>query len=146
MTQPAWPGVMPSRAVTPAAAEASQVTAGDLQFSGKLSELMAIRDLSERQVARRVPCTAGHVSNLANASERPTRHIAAQLDQVLDAGGELLALAEATTSVTTRPTGNPGGGNPAPYHGLSLCLPYVPGRLVIEISGTGMPEERLPTP
>lgn len=136
---------MPSSAVTSAADEASQVTAGDLRFGGKLSELMAIRGLSERQVARRASCSAGRIAYLASASERPTRQIAVRLDDVLGADGELAALADATTSHIGHAFGIPGGSVPVLGGGLSLSLPYVPGRLVIEISGSAGPEEWLPT-
>jgi transcriptional regulator with XRE-family HTH domain len=57
----------------------------------------------------------------------------AQLGDVLDAGGELAALADAAAL----------GGGPEPGQmsaapvagGMSLTLPYVPARLVIEVSG-----------
>lgn len=145
MSQPAKGGMVPTCAVTSAADEDSQVTAGDLRFGGKLSELMAIRGLSERQVARRASCSAGRIANLASASERPTRQIAARLDDVLGADGELEALADATTSHIGHALGTPGRSVPVLGCGLSLSLPYVPGRLVIEISGSVDPGEWPPT-
>jgi transcriptional regulator with XRE-family HTH domain len=145
MTQPAEEGMTPSHEVaTTIDDEASQVTAGDLRFGGKLSELMAIRGLSERQVARRASCSAGRIAKLASASERPTRQIAARLDDVLGADGELAGLADAATHIG-HALGIPGGSVRALGSGLSLSLPYVPGRLVIEISGSVGSEEWLPT-
>jgi len=70
---------------------------------------------------------------------------------VLEAGGELAALAE-TAEATARErerrgTGNrrsrPGGERPAVGDGMSLSLPYVPGRLVIEVSGPAASTARL---
>jgi hypothetical protein len=82
------------------------------------------------ELARRIPCTAGHISNLANAAEQPTRYIATRLDEVLKAGGRLLELAESSGRVPAVPQD---GATDLP-RSLSLSLPYVPGRLVIEIS------------
>jgi hypothetical protein len=50
---------------------------------------------------------------------------------VLDAGGELSALAEPPARKETEPRGHAAR---ADADGLSLSLPFVPGRLVIEIS------------
>jgi hypothetical protein len=73
---------------------------------------------------------------------RPSARVTARLDDVLEAGGELAALAETAEIVTgdSEPPshGNPPGqtdGSQAQTAGLSLSLPYVPGRLVIEVSG-----------
>ena len=60
---------------------------------------------------------------------------------LLEAAGELVALAEATGRLTTARAGaGPGpaarrGAAPAVTGGMSLTLPYVPARLVIEVSG-----------
>jgi hypothetical protein len=67
--------------------------------------------------------------------------MACRLDDVLNADGELAALAE-TTRPADREERKPAadqdqraGARPlASDHGLSLSLPFVPGRLVIEIS------------
>jgi hypothetical protein len=67
--------------------------------------------------------------------------MACRLDDVLNAGGVLAALAE-TTGPPDREERKPAtdhdqraGARPlASDHGLSLSLPFVPGRLVIEIS------------
>jgi len=54
-----------------------------------------------------------------------------RLGDVLEAGGELAALADAAA-----PGGGPEPGGAAPVAGgMSLTLPYVPARLVIEVSG-----------
>lgn len=71
--------------------------------------------------------------------------MAARLDDLLEAGGELVTLAE-SAEIATRDDDKPAPpGNPprqardtqvAVTGGLSLSLPYVPGRLVIEVSGS----------
>jgi transcriptional regulator with XRE-family HTH domain len=68
----------------------------------------------------------------------------ARLGDVLEAGGELAALADATApDGGAKPSQVPGGAAPV-AGGMSLTLPYVPARLVIEISGpaeaAGQPE------
>jgi transcriptional regulator with XRE-family HTH domain len=68
----------------------------------------------------------------------------ARLGDVLEAGGELAALADATApDGGPKPGQVPGGAAPV-AGGMSLTLPYVPARLVIEISGpaeaAGQPE------
>ena len=112
-------------------------------FGEKVVALMEARGLSLRETARRVSCSAGYLSNVVHGRKRPSARVAARLDDLLDAGGELVTLAE-TAGVVTRddepaPRGNPRGqarDTPAASTGgFSLSLPYVPGRLVIEVSG-----------
>jgi len=112
-------------------------------FGEKVVALMEARGLSAAETARRVACSAGYLCNVIHGRKRPSRRVAARLDDLLEAGGELAALAESTEVVTD-------DGEPAPRrdlpgqvsespavvtNGLSLSLPYVPGRLVIEVSG-----------
>jgi len=86
-----------------------------------------------RELARRVPCDHSHLSKLAHGDKGASEQLAARLDRVLDAGGELAALAEPPARKDKRE--EPHGETPrADGHGLSLSLPFVPGRLVIEIS------------
>lgn len=116
-------------------------------FGQKLVALIDERELSLREVARRVPCSPAHLSNIAHGRKGASEQLAGLLDRVLDAGGELAALAEPLTRDekhaapryrATHAHGESSAGAPA----LSLSLPYVPGRLVIEISdpaaGTGL--------
>jgi hypothetical protein len=72
--------------------------------------------------------------------------VTARLDDLLEAGGELVTLAE-TAEIVIQDDEPAVGGNPrgqardtraAMAEGLSLSLPYVPGRLVIEISDPAM--------
>jgi transcriptional regulator with XRE-family HTH domain len=66
----------------------------------------------------------------------------ARLDDLLEARGELVTLAEAAEIVTSDDESSAPGSHPgkarhtrvAMTEGMSLSLPYVPGRLVIEIS------------
>ena len=115
-------------------------------FGERLVALMEARGLSAAETARRVSCSAGYLCNVIHGRKRPSARVAARLDDLLEAGGELVALAETAEVVT-------GDGEPAPREnpptpagtsgemrvsadgGLSLSLPYVPGRLVIEVSG-----------
>jgi transcriptional regulator with XRE-family HTH domain len=125
-------------------------------FGHKLVALMDERDLSLREVARRVPCSAGFLSNIAHGRKGASEQMASRLDDVLNAGGELAALAESETRVREEkraiPRGHAPGQPSAGPEGMSLSLPYVPGRLVIEVSApvvnavragpeTGYPEQ-----
>ena len=112
-------------------------------FGEKVVALMEARGLSAAETARRAACSAGYLCNVIHGRKRPSRRVAARLDDLLEAGDELVALAE-TAEVAA------GDGERAPRRdlpgqagdtravaagGLSLSLPYVPGRLVIEVSG-----------
>jgi transcriptional regulator with XRE-family HTH domain len=112
-------------------------------FGERTVALMDARGLSLRETARRITCSAGYLSNVVHGRKRPSARVSARLDDLLEAGGELVALAE-TAEVVTRddepaPQDNPRGqaqdSQPVVAEGISLSLPYVPGRLVIEVSG-----------
>src|ERR1039458_6060424 len=64
-------------------------------FSTELARLMEARGLGVREVARRVPCNPGHISNLRSGKAQPSPELAADLDKVLGADGTLTALAPA---------------------------------------------------
>ena len=97
--------------------------------------------LSLRELARRVPCDASHLSKVVHGRKRASLRVAARLDDLLEAAGELVALADATApddgpepgQDPARQPGEPSA--PAVTGGMSLTLPYVPARLVIEVSG-----------
>ena len=55
---------------------------------------MEARGLSLRELARRVPCDASHLSKVVHGRKRPSLRVAARLDDLLEAGGELVTLAE----------------------------------------------------
>lgn len=115
-------------------------------FGERLVALTAERGFSLREVARRVPCSAAHLSNISHGNKRASEQMAVRLDDVLSAGGELAALAEMQARDDEPMTaGNHRGRAPgslvANPQGISLSLPYVPGRLVIEISGLGTETE-----
>jgi transcriptional regulator with XRE-family HTH domain len=63
-------------------------------FSTELARLMAARGVGVRELARRVPCNPGHLSNLKNGRARPSPELASALDKALGAGGSLSALAD----------------------------------------------------
>jgi transcriptional regulator with XRE-family HTH domain len=111
-------------------------------FGETLVALLEARGLSAGETARRVPCSAGYLCNVIHGRKRPSRQVAARLDEVLDAGGELVTLARAAEVVTSGEAAAPGaprgqapGARVGAGEGFSLALPYVPGRLVIEVSG-----------
>jgi transcriptional regulator with XRE-family HTH domain len=62
-------------------------------FAARLAALMAGRGMGVLAVARRVPCDKALISRLRAGKERPSARVAARLDDVLGAGGELVALA-----------------------------------------------------
>jgi transcriptional regulator with XRE-family HTH domain len=62
-------------------------------FGRELARLMEARGTGVRELARAVPCNPGHVSNLRSGRGRPSPEMAARLDEVLAAGGALIALA-----------------------------------------------------
>ena len=110
-------------------------------FAEKVVALMEARGLSAAETARRAGCSAGYLCNVIHGRKRPSARVAARLDDLLEAGGELVALADTAEIVigddepTTRdhPRGPARETPPAMAGGLSLSLPYVPARLVIEI-------------
>jgi len=113
-------------------------------FGEKLAALMDARGLSLRETAQRVSCSAGYLSGMIQGRRRPTGRMTARLEDVLAADGELAALAQAGEIGTRQDQNPPAPGDPpgpvreagpAPGGGFSLSLPYVPGRLVIEVSG-----------
>ena len=113
-------------------------------FGEKVVALMEARGLSAAETARRVACSAGYLCNVIHGRKRPSARVAARLDDLLEAGGELVTLAE-TAEIVTGDDDEPAARGilaarlpatrVAMAGGLSLSLPYVPGRLVIEISG-----------
>jgi transcriptional regulator with XRE-family HTH domain len=110
-------------------------------FGERVLVLAGARGLSLRELARRVPCEVSRLSRVVHGRERPSLLVAARLDDVLEAGGELAALAEAAgAALEEAPERGDAGRLPgeatAPVTGgMSLTLPYVPARLVIEVSG-----------
>jgi transcriptional regulator with XRE-family HTH domain len=109
-------------------------------FGDRVLSLLEARGLPLRELARRVPCDASHLAKVVHGRERASLRVAARLDDLLEAGGELVALADATAPddgpEPGQETGRQPGEAPAPVTGgMSLTLPYVPARLVIEVSG-----------
>ena len=106
-------------------------------FGERVLALAEARGLSLRELARRVPCDASHLSKVVHGRKRPSLRVAARLDDVLEAGGELAALADAAAPGDGPEPGRPPRrcAGPAVTGGMSLTLPYVPARLVIEVSG-----------
>lgn len=61
-------------------------------FGEKLRALMAERQISQRKLAKLVPCDDGHLSKIANDRKRPSPELANRLDELLNARGTLVAL------------------------------------------------------
>jgi hypothetical protein len=62
-------------------------------FAGRLAALMAARGLGVRALARQVPCNHALVSRYLSGRQLPSPGMAARLDVLLSAGGELATLA-----------------------------------------------------
>jgi helix-turn-helix protein len=62
-------------------------------FGRELARLMTVRSIGVRELSRRVHYNAGHISNLRNGKAHPSPDLARDLDDALDAGGTLTALA-----------------------------------------------------
>jgi transcriptional regulator with XRE-family HTH domain len=105
-------------------------------FGARVLVLAEARGLSLRELARRVPCDASHLSKVVHGRKRPSPRVAARLDDALEAAGELVILAGA---IEAAPDDAPGQGHDpgrqaVTGEGMTLTLPYVPARLVIEIA------------
>jgi hypothetical protein len=72
-------------------------------FASRLDSLMVARGLGVRAVARRVPCHPSLISRLRSGEIRPSPRIAQCVDDVLQACGELVALAAAEPGPGPRP-------------------------------------------
>jgi transcriptional regulator with XRE-family HTH domain/tetratricopeptide (TPR) repeat protein len=68
------------------------------EFGDELQRLMAERGIGVRELARQVPCNAGHISQLRHGQKRASPQTAKRLDEVLDAGGTLIALTASSSS------------------------------------------------
>ena len=66
-------------------------------FAEELRALMAARGVSGSELARQVPCDPGLVSRYASGRQRPSARMAARFDDVLAAGGRLLAISGEAT-------------------------------------------------
>ncbi len=113
---------------------------GPTPFGTKLAALIEERGMSLREAAHRAGYSAGYLSNVMHGRKRATDQIASLLDGLLDAGGDLIALAKAAARDSKPATGRDrrgqnGATRAAQTESLSLSLPGGPCRLVIEISG-----------
>jgi len=80
------------------------------EFGRELARLMDARGTGVRELARRVPCNPGHVSNLRSGRDRPSAQLAARLDEILEAGGSLIGV------VSGRPAQSPAASRSGPIH------------------------------
>jgi transcriptional regulator with XRE-family HTH domain len=82
-------------------------------FGERVVALMQERGLSAAGTARRVSCSPGYLSNVIHGRKRPSRRVAARLDDLLQAGGDLIALA-GTAEIVTDDGEPPRGTAPGP--------------------------------
>ncbi len=89
---------------------------------------MAERGISVRELARRSYCDKSHISRIRNGHARPSPETAANLDQILAAGGELIALA-------ARPHQGPGSSAHllSPIAGSARKLPPADANYVTDL-------------
>lgn len=71
-------------------------------FAGELRALVAARGISGNELARRVPCDPALISRYLSGRQPPSARMAARLDDVLKAGGKLVAAAQDAPSVVWR--------------------------------------------
>ena len=111
----------------------------ETSFGERVLAMAEACGLPLKEVARRVPCDAPHLAKVVHGKERPSSRLAARLDDLLDAAGELVALAAAAPQYVPEPEQDPrqqaGDRLAVTGDGMLLTLPYVPARLVIEVSG-----------
>jgi transcriptional regulator with XRE-family HTH domain len=62
-------------------------------FGDALDRLIRCSGADAQDIARQVPCNPGHISRLRRGKKRPSFQVARRLDEVLGAGGELVAAA-----------------------------------------------------
>ena len=62
-------------------------------FGDELRRTMTRRAVGVRELARQVPCNPGYLSNLRAGNKHPSPQLAARLDDLLESGGHLAALA-----------------------------------------------------
>jgi tetratricopeptide (TPR) repeat protein len=67
-------------------------------FGVELQRLMTARGIGVRELARRVPCNPGHISNLRRDKKQASPELVARIDDVLGARGKLAALAASGSS------------------------------------------------
>jgi transcriptional regulator with XRE-family HTH domain len=65
-------------------------------FGEKLRHLMDDRGISLRELGKLAPCNSGHLGHLRAGRKNPSKKLAERLDELLDAGGELAALRDAS--------------------------------------------------
>lgn len=76
-------------------------------FGEKLRQLMAARGITQRRLAKLVPCNDGYLSRIAHGKKVPSERMAARLDDLLDADGQLVALRDPGIWGTLNGTVNP---------------------------------------
>ncbi len=88
-------------------------------FGKEVRRLLAERDMSLRELARRSHYHVSYLSNVLNGHKRVTAEMAAELDELLGAGGKLAA---SVTGESARTGGAPGATQP-----VTMVIPRDPG-------------------
>ncbi|CAM4160873.1 hypothetical protein GCM10009799_37410 [Nocardiopsis rhodophaea] len=68
-------------------------------FSARARAALEVRGMSMRSAARELKYDVGYLSRTLNGKQQPSPQLAAALDQLLEANGELIAAAEKPTTV-----------------------------------------------
>src|SRR5215472_2342345 len=76
-----------------------------MDFGTLLRELMREQEMTGRGLARRVPCDPALISRLSHGRRPPSARIANRLDDLLGAGGALIAAAERGSQADPRVLG-----------------------------------------
>src|SRR5690554_4508478 len=66
---------------------------GNQRFGARLHELRQAQGLSLRGLARQVPCAHVHIRDIELGNKSPSQQLAARLDHILEADGDLVMLA-----------------------------------------------------
>jgi len=120
-------------------------------FGERVLALAGERGLSLRELARRVPCDASHLSKVVHGRKLPSPLVAARLDDALEAAGELVIIAGTVETAhgdapgqALDPRRRAADGQDASGESMTVTLPYVPARLVIEVLAPAAPAQAEP--
>jgi transcriptional regulator with XRE-family HTH domain len=72
-----------------------------MTFGERLRQLMAERDISLRKLAKMIPYDLGNLSKVRNDQKPPSEKLADRLDDLLNAGGELVSLRRSSLALPT---------------------------------------------
>lgn len=112
-----------------------------MDFAGALRALMDKRGISGNVLARRAFCDKALISRFVNGKQKPSAKLARLLDEVLEAGGELAALAQPWTRSTPAAWTSPGAETvtvPCRTPDGRIIFVDVPRRLFLQGAGAAV--------